>query len=64
MSGAGLTAALAAIEEKAPLVEEVAHSIWEYAELSLLEYKSAALYCDVLRREPQAERPHECGYAG
>ena len=36
MNSAGLTAALAAIEEKAPLVEEVAHSIWEYAELSLL----------------------------
>lgn len=60
MSSAGLTAALTAIEEKAPLVEEVAHSIWEYAELSLLEYKSAALYCDVLRREGFAVTENLC----
>lgn len=50
-------AALAAIEEKRDTVIRVADSIWEYAELSLQEYKSCALYCEVLEREGfQVER--------
>ena len=40
--------ALAAIEDKADLVSQVADSIWSFAELSLQEEKSAALYCDCL----------------
>ena len=44
-------AALAAIEEKKDLVCHVADRIWEYAELSLQEFRSAALYCEVLRQE-------------
>ena len=44
-------AALAAIEGKGDLVRQVADSIWSFAELSLQEEKSAALYCDVLEKE-------------
>ena len=44
-------AALAAIEEKKQLVAGVADQIWEYAELSLQEVQSAALYVRVLRQE-------------
>ncbi len=44
-------AALAAIEEKKTLIAGVADQIWEYAELSLQEVKSAQLYCDVLEKE-------------
>ena len=50
-------AALAVIEEKKDMVFHVADSIWEYAELSLQEHKSCALYCEVLKREGfQVER--------
>lgn len=50
-------AAVAAIEEKRETVCRVADNIWEYAELSLQEYKSCALYCDVLEQEGfQVER--------
>lgn len=41
--------ALSAIEENAALFCDVSDKVWEYAELSLLEYKSAALYCKVLK---------------
>ena len=44
-------AALAAVDAKAPLIAQVADSIWEYAELSLQETRSAALYCKTLREE-------------
>ena len=44
-------AALAAIEARKGLVCDVADHIWEYAELSLQEFKSAALYCEVLEKE-------------
>ena len=36
-------AALAAIDEKKELVAQVADAIWDYAELSMQEVKSAAL---------------------
>ena len=49
-------AALAAIEDKADLVSQVADSIWSFAELSLQEEKSAALYCDVLEKEAPLRR--------
>ena len=39
------------IEEKAPLIADVADKIWDYAELSLQEVRSAELYCQVLEQE-------------
>ncbi len=44
-------AALRAVEEKAPLIREAAEKIWGYAELSLQEERSAALYCRLLEAE-------------
>ena len=38
-----------AIEEKMDLVKSVNDSIWDFAELSLMEYKSAELYVNVLK---------------
>lgn len=43
--------AISAIEAKAPLIASVADQIWGFAELSLQEEKSAALYCQVLEQE-------------
>ena len=44
-------AAVAAIDGKAGLIAEVSDAIWEYAELSLQEEKSAEKFCAVLERE-------------
>ena len=44
-------AALAAINEKSALITDVADKIWNFAELSLQEEQSAALYEDVLEQE-------------
>ena len=41
-------AAIAAIEAKSEVVNHVSDSIWDYAELSLQEEQSSALYCEVL----------------
>jgi aminobenzoyl-glutamate utilization protein B len=50
-------AALAAIEAKKSLVDHISDEIWSYAELSLQEERSAALYCSVLEAEGfQVER--------
>lgn len=43
--------AIAAIEAKASLVTQVSDAIWDYAELSLQEEKSAEKYCEVLKKE-------------
>ncbi len=43
--------AIEEIEKKKELICRVADSIWEYAELSLQEYQSCALYCEVLEKE-------------
>ena len=43
--------ALAAIDAKAALVAQVSDAVWEYAELSLMEFKSADKYCEVLEKE-------------
>ncbi len=43
--------ALAHIDEKKDLICSVADKIWSFAELSLEETQSAALYCEVLERE-------------
>ena len=39
------------IEEKKEQYIQAADHIWEYAELSLQEFRSAALYCEVLEKE-------------
>ena len=39
------------IDEKADVITNVSDRIWEYAELSLMEFKSAELYCKVLKEE-------------
>ncbi len=56
-------AALAAIEAKKERIFDVADRIWEYAELSLQEEKSAALYCKVLREEGFRVEEGICGIA-
>jgi len=53
-------AAIAAIENKKELVEQVATSIWNFAELSLQEYESCALYCDVMKKEGFAVTENLC----
>ena len=54
-------AAIAAIEEKADLVAQVADQIWSFAELSLQEEQSAALYCRVLEQEGFIQRRQGSG---
>ena len=44
-------AALAAIDEKKDLIAHVADEVWDYAELSMQEVKSAALFVKVLKAE-------------
>ncbi len=44
-------AAIAAIEEKRGLIADAADHIWEFAELSLMERKSAQFYCELLEKE-------------
>ena len=53
--------AAAAIDKKADLIARVADEIWEYAELSLQEEKSAALYCQVLEQEGFSVEKGICG---
>lgn len=47
----GKKAAIQAIEAKQDRITYVADEIWEYAELSLQEVRSAELYCKVLEEE-------------
>lgn len=53
--------AVAAIEKKAGLICDVADQIWEFAELSLQEEQSAALYCKVLEQEGFQVEKGICG---
>lgn len=39
------------IEEKSPILTALSDKIWEFAELSMLEYKSAAAYVQILKEE-------------
>ena len=43
--------ALDAIEIEQNTILHVADEIWDYAELSLQEFRSAKLYCEVLKQE-------------
>lgn len=54
-------AAIAAIEKKKDLICDVADHIWEYAELSLQEEKSAAYYCRILKAEGFQVEEGICG---
>ena len=42
---------LQTIEENASLFTDVSDQIWDFAELSLMEFQSAKLYCEVLAKE-------------
>ena len=53
--------ALGKIDENASLFTEVSDKIWEYAELSLKEYKSAALYVDMLKKLGFETEENICG---
>ena len=53
--------ALDAIENNKDLIASVADQIWEYAELSLQEVQSAALYCKVLKEQGFAVEEGICG---
>ena len=39
------------LDENASLFSDVSDKIWEYAELSLMEYKSCALYVEELKKQ-------------
>ena len=49
------------IEAKAPLLTSLSDTIWEYAELSLLEYKSTAAYVQVLKEQGFTVEESLCG---
>lgn len=49
------------IEEKAPVITGLSDRIWEYAELSMLEYKSTAAYLQILREEGFHVEENLCG---
>ena len=42
---------LQVIDEKANIITDVSDKIWEYAELSLMEFKSCELYVKVLKEQ-------------
>ena len=54
-------AALAAIEASSDLVTQVSDALWGYAELSLQEYKSAALLCEAAEKEGFTVEKGICG---
>ena len=49
------------IEAKAPLLTDLSDLIWEYAELSLLEYKSTAAYVKILSEQGFTVEENLCG---
>lgn len=53
--------AIACIDEKKELICTLADQIWQYAELSLQEEKSAELYCQILEREGFSVEKGICG---
>ena len=54
-------AALSVIDQKADIFTEVSDKIWDYAELSLMEYKSMDLYLKVLEEEGFTVEKGICG---
>ena len=55
--------ALDAIEKEQNTILHVADEIWDYAELSLQEFRSAKLYCKVLKQEGFRVEEGVCGIA-
>ena len=53
----------AIIDEKAPLLTALSDKIWEYAELSMLEFKSTAAYVQILKEEGFDVTENLCGIA-
>ena len=51
------------IDQKTPLLTELSDKIWEYAELSMLEFKSTAAYIQVLTEEGFEVTENLCGIA-
>ncbi len=49
------------IEETAQVLFDLSDRIWDYAELSMLEFKSAGAYCDLMEREGFTVRKNLCG---
>ena len=49
------------IEAKASLLTDLSDKIWEYAELSLLEYKSTAAYVEILKAQGFTVEEQLCG---
>ena len=49
------------IEEKAPLLTDLSDRIWDYAEISMLEYRSTAAYVEVLSQEGFTVEENLCG---
>lgn len=49
------------IEDKATMLTQLSDQIWEYAELSLLEYQSCAAYVEVLKAEGFTVTENLCG---
>ena len=58
---AGMSDFLSYIDAKKEVITMVSDSVWEYAELSLKEYKSAELYCKVLAGEGFLVEKDVCG---
>ncbi|MCI8658683.1 MAG: amidohydrolase [Lachnospiraceae bacterium] len=54
-------AAIAAIEKMREMITDAADHIWEFAELSLMEEKSARFYCELLKREGFQVEEGICG---
>lgn len=55
------TAAIDSVESMADFYKKTADEIWENPELSLKEYKAAALYCKILREHGFTVREKLCG---
>ena len=49
------------IVSKAELITALSDKVWDYAELSLLEYKSTAAYVEVLKAEGFTVEENLCG---
>ena len=49
------------IDAKASRLTALSDKIWDYAELSLLEYKSAAAYVQILKEEGFTVEENLCG---
>ena len=49
------------IAEKSPVLFDLSDRIWAFAELSMMEYRSAESYCDLLAREGFTVREQLCG---